>query len=31
MPHILMVVTGASYITLHDGLRHPTGYWADEF
>jgi hypothetical protein len=30
MPHILMVVTGASYITLRDGSRHPTGYWADE-
>jgi putative intracellular protease/amidase len=28
--HILMVITGANYITLKDGSRHPTGYWADE-
>lgn len=30
MAHILMVITGANYITLKDGSRHPTGYWADE-
>jgi hypothetical protein len=24
-------VTGASYWTLKDGSRHPTGYWAEEF
>jgi putative intracellular protease/amidase len=28
---ILFVVTGASYWTLKDGTRHPTGYWAEEF
>jgi putative intracellular protease/amidase len=28
---ILFVVTGASYWTLRDGTRHPTGYWAEEF
>lgn len=27
----LIVVTGASYWTLKDGSRHPTGYWAEEF
>lgn len=31
MPRILFVVTGASYWTLADGTRHPTGYWAEEF
>src|SRR5215831_19060559 len=28
---ILCVLTGASYWTLKDGHRHPTGYWAEEF
>jgi len=28
---VLFVVTGASYWTLRDGTRHPTGYWAEEF
>jgi putative intracellular protease/amidase len=27
---VLFVMTGASYWTLKDGTRHPTGYWADE-
>ena len=31
MAKILFVVTGASYWTLNDGTRHPTGYWAEEF
>ncbi|MFK0154819.1 type 1 glutamine amidotransferase domain-containing protein [Streptomyces sp. NPDC090499] len=31
MARILCVVTGASYWTLKDGHRHPTGYWAEEF
>lgn len=31
MAKILFVVTGASYWTLRDGHRHPTGYWAEEF
>ena len=31
MAKILFVVTGASYWTLKDGHRHPTGYWAEEF
>jgi putative intracellular protease/amidase len=31
MAKILFVVTGASYWTLRDGTRHPTGYWAEEF
>lgn len=31
MAKILFVVTGASYWTLKDGTRHPTGYWAGEF
>jgi putative intracellular protease/amidase len=31
MAHILFVMTGASYWTLADGTRHPTGYWAEEF
>ncbi len=30
MPRVLMVITGASHLTLRDGSRHPTGYWADE-
>jgi putative intracellular protease/amidase len=31
MAKILFVMTGASYWTLADGTRHPTGYWAEEF
>ncbi|MEV6028645.1 type 1 glutamine amidotransferase domain-containing protein [Streptomyces sp. NPDC052036] len=31
MARILIVMTGASYWTLKDGHRHPTGYWAEEF
>ncbi|MET7425210.1 type 1 glutamine amidotransferase domain-containing protein [Dactylosporangium sp. NPDC005555] len=31
MAKILFVMTGASYWTLRDGTRHPTGYWAEEF
>ncbi|MUL46457.1 type 1 glutamine amidotransferase domain-containing protein [Mycobacterium sp. CBMA293] len=31
MAKILFVVTGASFWTLADGTRHPTGYWAEEF
>src|SRR4051794_37656089 len=31
MAKILFVVSGASYWTLADGTRHPTGYWAEEF
>jgi putative intracellular protease/amidase len=31
MARILFVMTGASYWTLKDGHRHPTGYWAEEF
>ena len=31
MAKILFVVSGASYWTLKDGTRHPTGYWAEEF
>jgi putative intracellular protease/amidase len=31
MAEILFVVTGASYWTLADGTRDPTGYWAEEF
>lgn len=31
MAKVLFVVTGASYWTLADGTRHPTGYWAEEF
>ncbi|WP_224276181.1 type 1 glutamine amidotransferase domain-containing protein [Streptomyces sp. LS1784] len=31
MAKILFVMTGASYWTLRDGHRHPTGYWAEEF
>ncbi|MEU9318670.1 type 1 glutamine amidotransferase domain-containing protein [Streptomyces sp. NPDC048295] len=31
MAKILFVLTGASYWTLNDGHRHPTGYWAEEF
>ncbi|MEU0499546.1 type 1 glutamine amidotransferase domain-containing protein [Nocardia sp. NPDC005998] len=31
MAKILFVMTGASFWTLEDGTRHPTGYWAEEF
>ncbi|MEE6178300.1 type 1 glutamine amidotransferase domain-containing protein [Mycobacterium sp. 050134] len=31
MARVLFVVTGASFWTLKDGTRHPTGYWAEEF
>jgi hypothetical protein len=31
MARILFVLTGASYWTLKDDHRHPTGYWAEEF
>lgn len=31
MAKVLIVVSGASYWTLKDGTRHPTGYWAEEF
>ncbi|OBH11396.1 type 1 glutamine amidotransferase domain-containing protein [Mycobacterium sp. E1747] len=31
MAKVLFVVSGASYWTLEDGTRHPTGYWAEEF
>jgi putative intracellular protease/amidase len=31
MAKVLLVVTAASYWTLKDGTRHPTGYWAEEF
>ncbi|MFB4317766.1 type 1 glutamine amidotransferase domain-containing protein [Actinomadura sp. 21ATH] len=30
MPKILMVISGASTLTLADGSSHPTGYWAEE-
>lgn len=31
MAKVLFAVSGASYWTLEDGTRHPTGYWAEEF
>jgi len=31
MAKVLFVVSSASYWTLADGTRHPTGYWAEEF
>jgi putative intracellular protease/amidase len=31
MAKVLFVLTGASFWTLKDGHRHPTGYWAEEF
>src|SRR5215469_13323383 len=31
MAKILFVLTGASFWTMKDGHRHPTGYWAEEF
>ncbi|MFC8828935.1 type 1 glutamine amidotransferase domain-containing protein [Streptomyces sp. NPDC057137] len=30
MAEILFVVTGATHLTLADGTRHPTGFWAEE-
>src|SRR5262249_27681940 len=30
MAKILFVMSGASYWTLKDGTRHPTGYWAED-
>jgi putative intracellular protease/amidase len=30
MSKILFVMTGASYWTLADGTKHPTGFWAEE-
>ena len=30
MSKILMIVTGASTLTLNDGTEHPTGFWAEE-
>jgi putative intracellular protease/amidase len=30
MARILFVLTGATYWTLADGTRHPTGFWAEE-
>jgi putative intracellular protease/amidase len=30
MSKILFVVTGAAYLALADGTRHPTGFWAEE-
>jgi putative intracellular protease/amidase len=31
MAKILFVMTGATFWTLNDGTKHPTGYWAEEF
>ena len=31
MAKVLFVVTGATYLTLKDGTRYATGYWAEEF
>ncbi|MGA5301831.1 type 1 glutamine amidotransferase domain-containing protein [Nucisporomicrobium flavum] len=31
MSKILFVMTGADHLTLKDGTRHPTGFWAEEF
>ena len=30
MSDILMIVTGATSLTLTDGTEHPTGFWAEE-
>src|SRR3954452_15100061 len=30
MARILMVVSAADSLTMRDGTRHPTGYWAEE-
>ncbi|MEU6251453.1 type 1 glutamine amidotransferase domain-containing protein [Streptomyces sp. NPDC047043] len=31
MAKVLFVVSGATYLTLKDGTRYATGYWAEEF
>jgi putative intracellular protease/amidase len=31
MAQLLFVMSGAAYWTLKDGVRHATGYWAEEF
>lgn len=31
MSKVLFVMTGADHLTLKDGTRHPTGFWAEEF
>ena len=31
MTNVLMVLSAATYWTLADGTRHPTGVWAEEF
>ncbi|WP_329543796.1 type 1 glutamine amidotransferase domain-containing protein [Streptomyces sp. NBC_01356] len=31
MGKILFVMTKADHLTLNDGTRHPTGFWAEEF
>lgn len=31
MGKILFVMTKAGHLTLNDGTRHPTGFWAEEF
>ncbi|MDQ0893394.1 type 1 glutamine amidotransferase domain-containing protein [Agromyces ramosus] len=30
MSNILMIVTGATALTMKDGSQHPTGFWAEE-
>lgn len=30
MSNILMIVTGATSLTMKDGSQHPTGFWAEE-
>jgi hypothetical protein len=30
MANILMVVSAADSLTMRDGTKHPTGYWAEE-
>src|SRR5512141_2035210 len=30
MANILMVVSAADSLTMRDGSKHPTGYWAEE-
>ena len=30
MTRVLMVVSAATYWTLADGTRHPTGFWGEE-
>ncbi|MFE4548463.1 type 1 glutamine amidotransferase domain-containing protein [Streptomyces sp. NPDC056785] len=31
MSEILLVLTGTDHVTLTDGTKHPTGFWAEEF